>query len=226
MTSRERLIAATRGDQPDRKPVICWPQASGLSNAVVGSCHPDQICLAAVCNPFGQALRYDILVAEALHDDPVEGESILHGLVAKTRAEMREALEAGADGILYLLYGARTKHTTPMEYGGHYLERDRELLSEVQDAAFNMIFVVGEEDAYLDFVSDLPAHAFAWDSKATGMTVAEMRPMRSGALATNSPDADIELQFGIENPSAMLETKVRESKFEIPISKLKGAHAH
>jgi hypothetical protein len=146
-----------------------------------------------------------------LAEEPKKGEKLLDGLIAKTKAEIKRAFDGGADGVLYLLYGARGLHTTPMEYGGHYLERDRELLSEVSDAKFNMIFVVGEDDAYLDFVSDLPAHAFGWDSAATGTSVEQLRAMRAGALATNSFDADIELRFGVENISADLELKLEEA---------------
>ena len=54
--------------------------------------------------------------------------------------------------------------TTPMQYGGHFLEIDRRLLSS--DALFNVIFVQGPSEPYAVFVSDLPAQAFAWDSRS------------------------------------------------------------
>jgi hypothetical protein len=211
LNSRERLIAAVRGGEVDQKPVICWPAVCADSDAVVGPGRPDQISLTKVVNPFGQALRQQRPVWETLAEEPTKGAKELDGLVALTRSEIKSALDRGADGVLYLLYGARGMHTTPMEYGGHYLERDRELLAEVEDATFNMIFVVGEDDAYLDFVSDLPAHAFAWDSKATSTTVDEMRAMRTGALATNSPEADIDFRFGTESLSANLELELQQT---------------
>jgi hypothetical protein len=211
MNSRERLIAVARGGEVDQKPVICWPADCPESDAVVGQGTPTQISLTKVVNPFGQALRKQQAVWETLAEDPTKGAKELDGLVALTRNEINGALDNGADGVLYLLYGARGMHTTPMEYGGHYLERDRELLAEIEDTTFNMIFVVGEDDAYLDFVSDLPAHAFAWDSRATGTTVDEMRAMRTGALATNGRDADIDLRFGTESLSADLELELQET---------------
>jgi hypothetical protein len=211
MTSRERLIAAARGSAVDRKPVICWPEPCVESDATIGPGSPDQIRLAQVINPFGQALKHGVEVWDTLAEEPRRGEKILDGLVDMTRAEIQAAFDHGADGIVYLLYGARGLHTTPMEYGGHYLERDRELLAEVQDATFNMIFVVGEDDAYLDFVSDLPGHAFAWDAVATQVSVNDLRAMRPGALAANSPEADIDLRLP-EGAVAGLEAELQASK--------------
>lgn len=211
MNSRERLIAVGRGGEADRKPVICWPDGCPESDAVVGHIMSDHISLTPVVNPFGQALRRQVAISEILADDPPRGNKLLDDLVAKTRAEIEGALRRGADGVLYLLYGARGLHTTPMEYGGHYLERDRELLDAIQDATFNMVFVVGEDDAYLDFVSDLPAHAFGWDARATGTGVDDVRPLRKGALATNEPSADIELRFGTTNLIADLELELQKT---------------
>lgn len=211
MTSRERLIAVSRGEPPDRKPLVCWPVDCPESDVATDAGHPDQIRLTPVVNPFGQAIRRRVDVWDTLAEDPARGAKQLDDLVARTRREARGALEHGADGILYLLYGARGLHSTPMEYGGHYLERDREILGELASAAFNLIFVVGEDDAYLDFVSDLPAHAFGWDADATGIGVNEIRPMRAGALATNAPNADIELRFGVDGVSAHLESNLQES---------------
>jgi len=220
VNGRERLIAVARGAGTDRKPVIGWPAACVDSDAVVESGFPakpigdspDRVWLAAVSNPFGRALRGGIGLSQILEDDPAKGEEILDSQEEKCRREIREALRQGFDGVLYLVYGARSLHTTPMKYGGHYLERDRGLLSELGDAAFNMVFVVGEEDTYLDFVSDLPAHAFGWDAAATGVSVAQVRQMRTGALATNSPEADIELCFGLSDPAVWLENAIRNPK--------------
>ncbi|MFI5385514.1 MAG: hypothetical protein ACHQ50_05265 [Fimbriimonadales bacterium] len=229
MTSRERLIAAARAGKPDRRPVICWPNSSPESDAVVDQVNPSQISLATIINPFGHALRSGIAVWDALAEEPRHGEKILDALVAQTRAGIKAAVDHGYDGVLYLLYGARGLHTTPMEYGGHYFERDRELLSEIGNAAFNMIFVVGENDAYLDFVSDLPAHAFAWDAQATGTSVAEIRQMRVGALASNSSDADIEMRFDTASLAAELELKLADHQpMEIrsPKSEIRNRGAH
>lgn len=207
MTSRERLVAVASGEGTDQKPVISL--AGGSSDAVFDSLDSERISLKSVLNPFGQAMKQDVALWEILEADPEEGECVLHGFVTKSKAEIREALEEGYDGVLYYLVGATSEHTTPMEYGGHYLERDREILSEVASAAFNMVFVVGEE-AYLDFVSDLPAHAFGWESLSDN-EVDQVRELRQGALCTNSKRADIILELGELGMSRRFESNLRRS---------------
>ncbi|MCG9894538.1 MAG: hypothetical protein MH204_03565, partial [Fimbriimonadaceae bacterium] len=103
------------------------------------------------------------------------------------------ALSARADGVCYVLAGANPASSTPMQYGGHFLEVDREILTDCQDAAFNLLWVRGKEEPYLDFVIDLPAHAFAWDMVATGITPSAMKQARGGAVAGAHPEADIYL---------------------------------
>lgn len=199
MTSRERLVSAAHGEPTDRKPVIDWPS---LQNGDL-----DQNSAAIVLNPLGRAIQQVLPLVETLASEPDSAETVLDSLVEQAKNELSRATKSGAIAI-YLLYGATPRHTTPMEYGGHFLERDREILAS-EPEAFKMILVVGD-DAYLDFVSDLPADIFAWDSKATGVSVAEMRQMRQGALATNDPDADIDLRFGVENVSEWLENQLKE----------------
>jgi hypothetical protein len=89
------------------------------------------------------------------------------------------------------------------------LERDREILNEAKGALLNAIFVVGEEDVYVDFVSDLPAELFGWDSKGSGITAASVAEMRSGALMSQDPDSNVLLQPGTDFLSRMLESSVR-----------------
>lgn len=206
MTSRERLIAAARGGEVDQKPVIAWPgpdsQADedasdaiicGDSSTVHNYVGGDKIVLAEVRNPFFIAKCAGVPINELLHTDPDAGSKELDAAIAQTRQAMQMSLDRGADGILYRLYGARSKHCSPMQYGGHYLERDRELLEEFKDANLNVLFVLGNEDVYLDFVSDLPAHVFAWDSKATGIGSEQVRAMRHGAQASADSASEITL---------------------------------
>lgn len=168
------------GDGPiERRPLLAW---DGTRWTYAGK------ALRAVLNPYGRGLQEGVDIGAVLAENPRQGETLLDDLVSQTRAE----ISRNGDGMIYLLVGARGLHTSPMEYGGHFLERDREILAEVRGA---IVFVVGEEDAYLDFVSDLPADIFAWDAIATGVSVPRMRSMRPGLLASNDPDADIELQL-------------------------------
>lgn len=217
MTSRERLIAVGQGEEVDQKPVIIWPgESDQFADALVVPAwmvpqiqevplSDGRLLLAEVVNPFGKARIRGIDLNEMIRIDPEIGGVELDEIVEETQHEMYEALSRGVDGILYRLHGARSKFCTPMEYGGHYLERDRELLEGISDARFNLLFIVGNEDVYLDFVSDLPAHAFGWDIQATGITVNQVRDLRSGPLAANDEQADVWLKHPLPIVSEFVE---------------------
>lgn len=213
MTGRERLVAKSRGGEVDQPVTLAWPASSDASDASVVA--PDRLAtslpsedravLAEVVNPFGLALARDLDLNELLDQDPARGGEILDGLVQETRNTIAMALAAGADGVLYRLHGACPSHCSPMQYGGHYLERDRELLSEIADARLNVLFVVADEEPYLDFVSDLPAHFFGWDDRASGVSAVEGRAIRGGAVATFSPDGDLLLTSPLASVAQYLE---------------------
>jgi hypothetical protein len=193
VTSRERLIAAARGGEVDQRPVVSFePGADAIivePGQVSNYAGKDAAVLARVVSPLGRANKE--LVA-TLHQDIEKGAQEVERLADETKGEMLQALANGADGIFYELDGAYPSVTTPMEYGGHFLELDRRLLTEVEQATFNLLYVCGENEPYIDFVCDLPAHAFAWDPRS-GVTKEYVRQMRQGALAC--PDCEIELDL-------------------------------
>ncbi len=214
MNGRDRLVAAARGGDIDRQPAIYWPgPPDQLSDALVMAPERVQqtegegrILLGEVLSPFGLAAQENLQLTALLEQDPAKGNDLLEQLTQRTRQSMQLALTNGADGILYRLHGAHPSCTSPMQYGGYYLERDRELLEEIQGTRFNLLFIAGGEGAYIDFVSDLPAHAFAWDERSSGVALAEVRRMRSGALATTSAGADIRLISPYNDLTSYLET--------------------
>jgi uroporphyrinogen-III decarboxylase len=217
MTSRERLVAAARGGEVDRQPVICWPGGSEeASDAIVVSPkevqravagNEERVVLGEVPNPFGLATEQKLQLNALLEQDPERGNALLEALTEQVRDRIDQALGSGADGILYRLHGAHPSHTSPMQYGGYYLERDRELLEAIKDARLNMVFVVGGEGVYIDFVSDLPAHVFGWDETASGVDLESIREMRQGALATTRVDADVRLETPLTDLTTYLETQ-------------------
>ncbi len=212
MTSRERVIAASRGGAVDLQPTLTWLGGNGSSDAsvvptseIVVRLDENQVVLAEVPNPFGLALGKGIDLNRALKDDPSVGSVVLDGLVEEVRTQIRESLESGADGIFYRLHGASPAHCTPMQYGGHYLERDRELLSEASGATCNVLFVAGKEELYIDFVSDLPATLFAWDYDLSKISADEVRQSRPGATASSDPSSEFKLVIGQEKYLETLE---------------------
>ena len=212
MTSRERLLSAVRGGTVDKKPKICWPISGTDSDVQLTAGQEQKVHLVEVANPFGIAMMRSLDLNALLKIDPKAGNDVLTELCEESTRSIDTAFASGADGVIYTLYGARARHCTPMQYGGFYLEKDREILSRISEAFFNMVFVVGDEDVYLDFVSDLPAHALAWDITSSRISVEDVRLMRSGALACDDPAADILLEPGTSLLSQKLEDNVRPER--------------
>jgi hypothetical protein len=203
LTSRERLLAASRGGETDVQATLAWPK--GDSDALIvstisdirSSPVTDKTILYKLDNPFGKALAAGEDLNRKLEDSPEEGAQIVQELALSVTKEGRDALESGADGILYVLQGARGAYCTPMQYGGWYLETDRKILESFGEANLNVLLVVGNDDLYIDFVSDLPAHVFAWDADASTFDATYVRTLREGALASNDPNSEIKLSTGV-----------------------------
>ncbi|MFX8704206.1 hypothetical protein ABTM89_19130, partial [Acinetobacter baumannii] len=85
-----------------------------------------QLLLAQIYNPFGQTIRQGVNWREAMAQGHADGGALLDLLQAQVAREIEDAADRGADGIFYVLSGACPAWTTPMEYGGYFLERDRE----------------------------------------------------------------------------------------------------
>lgn len=198
MSPAERFVAAAQGREVDRKPVLAWPVGSQDADIDVrpaqGFEDDGKPALAHLTNLYG-------LVRPDCAASPSEVGDLLDQAVQKCVQLARGALQVGAIGVLYEIRGATPSECTPMEYGGLYLERDRELLEALKDSGANVLYVGGREP-YLDFVSDLPAHVFAWDVALSEISVGEVRAMRPGALAADDPDADILLTGGRTSASS------------------------
>ncbi len=193
MTGRERMLALASGNTGGRKPLMILdddPRSDVRVLRAPGVRDEERLTLVEVLNPFGLAQAEGVNLNELIYTDPEAGNQKLDELVEKTREAIRAALDSGADGVFYRLIGAEPSQTTPMQYGGYYLERDRELLAEVSETP-SALFIDAGEDAYMDFVSDLPAAFFAWDIDKSDVSVARMRSLRPGPLAAEDPTADL-----------------------------------
>lgn len=193
MTGRERILGAISGSPSNRRPLFILdddPRSDVRVVRVPGARDDERLTLVDVTNPFGQALLDGINLNELIYTDPEAGNQKLDELVDRVRSLIKTALDSGADGVFYRLKGAEPSLTTPMQYGGYYLERDRELLAEISETP-SAVFIDAGEGAYMDFVSDLPAAIFAWDIDRTDESVVRMRSLRPGLLAAEDPTADL-----------------------------------
>jgi len=204
LNSRERLTVVARGGETDRIPWFAWSPGTPAEAAIefynrwqpdalvvqsasevasVTAAAPDTAILVEVGNPFGAALLNDVDLNYEFEKGPQVGGAAFDAFVKATESALAAALESGADGVLYRLFGAEPLLSTPMQFGGFYLEQERELLAEIRDARFNVIFVEGGDGLYLDVVADLEAHALGWDEDRSAIPATEVREMRKGALA-------------------------------------------
>lgn len=151
---------------------------------------PDKTILAAIQSPLTRARTNNLKIFTKLQADPESGNQILDELCLAVKIQINDALGVGAEGICYIIDGAYPDASTPMQYGGFILERDREILKDASRAKFNLVLIAGKAEPYIDFVSDLPAQAFAWDS-TSGWTTEQVRALRKGILATDHLDAEI-----------------------------------
>lgn len=142
--------------------------------------------ITEILNPVARARVQGIDLVSELDRDPEAGNALLDRLVAETEADLQKA----DGGVFYRLAGANPASTTPMQYGGYFLERDRELLTNAPQP--RIVFVEGKADVYFDFVGDLPAELFGFDI-ACGVPVSEVRAIRGGPILADAPEADVRL---------------------------------
>lgn len=191
------LLSLLSGEKPSTRPTLDWGVRTETADGHVVSELPSDLSrgpyLVEVPNPFGLAIERGIALNDEIQLSPEKGKALYESLLDDTRASIDKGLSQGADGFLYHLFGATEALCTPMEYGGHHLEVDRELLASYSEQCIRLVFVAGGAGTYLDFVSDLPADAFGWDVTATGVSASEIRKFRSGPLFAADPDADIDL---------------------------------
>lgn len=200
MTSRDRVRAALAGESVDRRPLVTWPTVTDAADIVVlkdvDAIRPhaggDRPVLLEVANPYASVGRTVVSEAKA---NPEESARALDEAVAAIRRQIEAGLGAGADGVFYRLEGATAEATTPMEYGGLFLEHDREILAAISDAQLNVLYLSGGPDLYFDFVCDLPAHLIAWDQAATGLSAEMVRALRSGPQASADPASEFDLSI-------------------------------
>jgi hypothetical protein len=187
MTPRERFQAAFNGQVVSPKPTI----GTDLALTAIGAQKSDVPTFTMIPSPLTQAIHQNLDLLNLLAQDPTAGNQKLDELYAATAIMINNSIPL-TDGICYLIDGAYPEQTTPMQYGGYFLERDRHTLEAAFPRTKVMLLIAGDQDPFIDFVSDLPAHIFAWDAKSK-WTPSQIRELRSGILAADWPDAEFHL---------------------------------
>ena len=74
----------------------------------------------SVASPLTRAISRNLNIVDLLEENPAEGDQILAALVSETHSE----LDLVTGEFNYIVAGAEPEFTTPMQYGGHFLELD------------------------------------------------------------------------------------------------------
>lgn len=143
--------------------------------------------LAEVKSPFARLEG----IYETLEANPQTGDALISEAVASTKTDLTKAVSSGVDGIFYVLAGANPTDSTPMQYGGHFLEVDRDLLTVASESLPTAIYLQGA-DVYFDFVCDLPGDAMGWNASKNEIDLQSAKAICSKPFFTQESHADIE----------------------------------
>ena len=138
----------------------------------------DGVEFKGVLSPLSRALQEGIDAISLLDKDPANGDRLLHSLVAATKAE----IESASVQINYIVAGAEPEYSSPMQYGGHFLELDRELIGTRKPA----ITVIGGPETYIDIISDLAETFLIWNPQTNPVDPAEVSKMTRAKIVTHA----------------------------------------
>jgi hypothetical protein len=142
--------------------------------------------LPGVLSPLSRALMRGANVISLLDENPAEGDRVIASLFSETQAEINEI----GGNFNYVVAGAEPNWTTPMQYGGHFLELDRELIGSRRPA----ITLIGGAETYVDIVSDLAETFLIWNTATNDVNpeeVAKMTRATTLTQVTNFPELNI-----------------------------------
>jgi uroporphyrinogen decarboxylase len=121
-------------------------------------------------------------LAEHVRTNPKAVRAGAVALAQTLKQYAKATLDAGCEGIYYALSGASDEGVSREEYATIFADLDREVLSSVSDAPFNILHLHGYKNLYFDMVHDLPAAAVCWSDIAGGPSYAEARRIHPGCL--------------------------------------------
>lgn len=130
-----------------------------------------------VLSPLSRAISQGIDIVGLLEENPAEGDRVLAELVRQCSSD----IEQTSGPINYIVAGAEPGVTSPMQYGGHFLELDRELIGTTSPA----ITLIGGPDTYIDVVSDIAKSYLIWNPEANPVDPKEVSRMTTATPITN-----------------------------------------
>ncbi len=106
--------------------------------------------MTTILGPFARLQERGLDIYALNDQDPAAASAEIEAVCAEILDELRMT----PGDILYVLRGAEPEFSTPMQYGGLFLEQDRALLQSV--GGRNVVLrVEGGDEVYMDFLEDL-----------------------------------------------------------------------
>lgn len=121
----------------------------------------------------------------ALDAPPSHLQEQVDSAVTSCKNDLQTAQERGADGVSYLVFGADPDHATPMQYGGLFLEHDREVLDRAKSKGFVEAMIAPADETYYDFLTDLPSDLISAPA-ASETELQEMAEISSATVASGN----------------------------------------
>lgn len=130
-----------------------------------------------VLSPLSRAIAQGIDIVGLLEKNPAEGDRVLAELVSQCSSEIDQT----SGPMNYIVAGAEPGVTSPMQYGGHFLELDRELIGTTSTA----ITLIGGPETYIDVVSDIAKSYLIWNPETNPVDPQEVSRMTTATPITN-----------------------------------------
>jgi uroporphyrinogen decarboxylase len=138
-----------------------------------------------------------------LREHPVVIHEALATIAENLAAHMRDAIDAGADGIFFALQGCSRTIMTEQQYREFGRPYDLMALRGASSGWLNILHVHGEKDLMFDQALDYPVQVISWSDRIAGPSLREARVKTSkclmggwnefGALS-NGPEEQIEAE--------------------------------
>ena len=159
----------------------------------------DMPVIDAVANPFSAANR--LCGNRLLMHLDANPAAVRHGLsaIAISLADYASAwMDAGGDGIFYILDGAQLSRMPEGEYADVFLPLDRIVMqTAMEKGTFNVLHLHGA-GLMFDIVHNLPAHVLNWSSRLTYPSLAEARGIHTGCIAGGIDETTIDKKSPVD----------------------------
>jgi hypothetical protein len=152
-------------------PELLTAEFQGLSCVISGN------RFEGVLSPLSRAIVQGIDIVGLLEENPTKGDRVLGELVSQCSRD----IEQTSGSMNYIVAGAEPGVTSPMQYGGHFLELDRELIGTRSPA----ITLIGGPETYIDVVSDIAKSYLIWNPETNPVDPQEVSRMTTATPITN-----------------------------------------